>query len=210
MLFGQDPWFHFSPESPEAASLCAPGSHYISYYPPGQMDLAHANQGGCLDPCFDPHDQGALQLTEVCPSGRQVQREALLKCYCMSQVGRVVAATTSTSAVAASSAASFEQMAATGVLDLCRAPAYRYFKSQLVNALASIVTNVVNEAIRFALPILVGWEKRSCLSESVTAFFVKSLLFLFLNTAGLLLLSHVHIENAFLNRYGEPCRVMFV
>lgn len=195
---GTDPWFHFPPHSNEASSLCPAGSHFLSYFPPGVIDAAHAGQGGCLDPCFDPSDKVVLGQTQLCPSGQELQREALVKCYCMDQLGRATAMATS----GGFASLSYEEMSAGGVVDLCQAPATDYFVAQVISALASVVTNVVNECIRFALPVLVDWEKRSCLSESVTAFFCKTLLFLFLNTTGLLLLIHLRVENDVLNRLG--------
>ncbi len=122
-----------------------------------------------------------------------------MECYCVAQLGRAAAAVAESS----SPAMSYEQMSAGGVVDLCRAPAYDYFVSQVISAVASVVTNVVNELIRFALPALVAFEKRGSLSESVTAFFAKMLLFLFLNTTGLMLLIHLRVDNSLLNHLGR-------
>lgn len=162
------------------------------------IDASHAGQGSCLDPCFDPSDKETLRQTQLCPSGQTLQREALVKCYCMDQLGRVTATATS----GGFASMSYEEMSAGGVVELCQAPATDYFYAQVISALASVLTNVMNECIRFALPVLVDWEKRSCLSERVTAFFAKTLLFLFLNTTGLLLIIHLRVKNGLLNQLG--------
>lgn len=138
MLSGVDPWYHFPPDSAEASSMCSAGSHYLSFFHPGQIDAAHAGQGGCLDPCFDPRDKDALQQLQVCPSGQELQRGALIKCYCLAQVGRV----TAMAASSGFSTMSFEQMSATGLVDLCQAPAYEYFVSQAISAIARCVVGV--------------------------------------------------------------------
>jgi hypothetical protein len=182
------------------------------------VNAAHAGQGGCLDPCYDPRDKEALLQLQACPSGRTLQRAAIVECYCVAQLGRVAAAAAASAASVASASASspatsleqmtalsYEQVSAGGVLELCQAPAYQYFVSQVISAVSSAVVNVMNELIRFALPVLVDWEKRGSLSEVVTAFYAKSLIFLFMNTVGLLLLIHLRVENPLLNHFGACC-----
>ena len=158
------PWYHLPPGN--GLSPCDPGSHYLSFFPPGAIDgatAAAAETGdGCVNPCFDAHDKAAMQVYQTCPSGLELRRGDLVKCFCIARFGQMAtttAATASTTTAAAASVqaaewatASYEQMQDEGVLDLCMSPAWAFFVSQVVSAIASIVTNVVNELIRLLLP----------------------------------------------------------
>lgn len=197
-LYGGEPgspttWFHIPPGN----DFCPAGDHYLSLVPPPQgLEQTDA----CTQPCFNVLDEAALGTPQSCAGGSTtLARGTILKCFCQGVWGQFSSSTSPSSSAtipAQPSILSYE------ALQACRFPAYDFFVSQIVSVVASVVTNLTNEIIRFAVPILVDWERHRTASESVTRLFIKSLAAMFLNTCGLLLLIHLRVKSKPLNEFG--------
>ena len=196
-LYGSEPgspttWFHIPPGN----DFCPAGDHYLSLVPPLQ-GLEQTDP--CIQPCFNVLEEAALATPQPCAGGStMLARGTILKCFCQGVWGQF----SSSTSPASSDTPAQPPILSYEALQACRFPAYDFFVSQIVSVVASVVTNLTNEIIRFAVPILVDWERHRTASENVTRLFIKSLAAMFLNTCGLLLLIHLRVNSKPLNELG--------
>jgi hypothetical protein len=196
-LYGSEPgspttWFHIPPGN----DFCPAGDHYLSLVPPLQ-GLEQTDP--CIQPCFNVLEEAALATPQSCAGGStMLARGTILKCFCQGVWGQF----SSSTSPASSDTPAQPPILSYEALQACRFPAYDFFVSQIVSVVASVVTNLTNEIIRFAVPILVDWERHRTASENVTRLFIKSLAAMFLNTCGLLLLIHLRVNSKPLNELG--------